>query len=104
MAPNGDIDQLRRDLQAQGQSISAIVTEVRAAKDTFNEFRNTVETERKVRLVEDRHLNQRLDDIEASINTLNSLGKWILGAFGAALITALASFIINGGLTIVPHT
>lgn len=99
-----EIEQLRRDLQSQGQSISAIVIEIRASKDQFGEFRNTVETDRKVRLVEDRHLNERLDDIEKSIAALNSLGKWILGAFGAALITALSSFIINGGLSLVPHT
>ncbi len=100
---NDDLEQLRRDLISQAQSISAIIIDLRSTKDLFHEMRSGVETERKVRLVEDRHLNERLDRIEERLDSLYKLGMWVLAAFGASLVAAVASFIINGGLTVVPH-
>lgn len=95
-----EIEDVRRDLTRHGESISAIVTDARNTKEQLNALQNGIDAERKVRLVEDRHLNERLDRIEASINSLNSLGKWILVTFGASLIVAISSFIFKGGLTV----
>lgn len=96
--PMTDIEQVRRDVTRQGESISSIVVEVRNNKDQLQALQSGIESERKVRLVEDRHLNERLDDIESSISTLNKIGWWILMTFGASFIVALSSFIYGGGL------
>jgi hypothetical protein len=95
-----EIEQVRKDLTRHGESISAIVTEVRHTQEELSTLRNGIESERKVRLVEDRHLNERLDRIEESINSLNALGRWILVTFGASLIVAVSSFIFKGGLSV----
>lgn len=96
-------EQLRRDIIAQATSISNIVLEMRKSSDEFRDFKAGVESDRKVRAVEDEHLKDRLDRIEVSIKNLNTLGKWIVGSFAAAFVTAAASFVINGGLVLVPH-
>lgn len=93
-----EIDQVRREVTRHGESISAIVTDAGKTKDALQSLTNSIESERKVRLVEDKHLNERLDDIEASIGTLNKIGWWILMTFGASFIVALSSFIYGGGL------
>jgi hypothetical protein len=99
-----EIEQVRKDLTRHGESISAIVTEVRHTQEELSTLRSGIESERKVRLVEDRHLNERLDRIEESIEKLDStiikIGMWILSAFGASLIVAISSFIFRGGLTV----
>lgn len=95
-----EIDDIRRDLNRHGESISAIVTDARNTKDELNILRSGIDAERKVRLVEDRHLNERLDRIEESIEALNKVGKWILVTFGASLIVAVSSFILKGGLSV----
>lgn len=96
--PVNEIERLRSDVTRHGESISSIVTEVRNTKDELQTLRNGIESERRVRLVEDKHLNERLDDIEESIKTLNKIGWWILMTFGASFIVAASSFIYRGGL------
>lgn len=95
-----EIDDIRRDLTRHGESISALVVDARNTKDQLNILQSGIEIERKVRLVEDRHLNERLDRIEESIEALNKVGKWILVTFGASLIVAVSGFILRGGLTV----
>lgn len=96
--PVNETEQIRREVARHGESISAIVTDAGKTKDALQTLTNSIESERKVRLVEDRHLNERLDDIEGSIGTLNKIGWWILATFGASFIMALASFVYGGGL------
>jgi hypothetical protein len=91
-------EQLRRDLIRHGEAISAIVTDAGNTKDRLLALQNGIQRERDVREIKDEHLNERLDDIEKSIGTLNKIGWWILATFGGSFIAALSSFIYGGGL------
>lgn len=100
--PVTEIEQVRREVIKHGESISSIVTDANRTKEELSTLRAGIESDRKVRQIEDKHLNERLDDIEESIKTLNTLGRWILATFSGAFIVALVSFVVKGGLTIVP--
>ena len=102
------IDQLRRDHTSLVSFVDNLTTELRIIKDFVIEMH----TDRAVRLERDKNMNERLTRIEKSIETLEhecrkdfdsikNLGKWVLLAFGAVLITAIGNFIINGGFGVV---
>ena len=95
-----EIEQVRRDVIKHGESISSIVTDARNTKDQLVALQSGIDSDRKVRQLKDEHLNERLDDIEASIEKVFRLGLWSLGVFGAAVLVGLANFVINGGLKV----
>lgn len=84
-------DQLLQDVRAHAKTITELV-------NTVSQLRTDREKNDALRTLKDEHLDERLDRIEASIRSVYSLGKWVLGAFGASLLTALATFVVRGGL------
>lgn len=98
-----ELEQFRHDIVRQAETISSVVTEMRKIKDEFVSFRSGVESDRRVRVLEDEHINERFDRLESQFRTLFKLGLWIVGAFGAAFITGAANFVVNGGLSLGVH-
>lgn len=84
-------EQIIQDVQAHAKTITELVTEL-------NKLRTDREKNDALRLMKDEYLDERLDRIEASIKSVYGLGKWVLGAFGAVLLSAAATFIVRGGL------
>jgi hypothetical protein len=78
------------------KSLTAIVEDHSKTKDVLDQLR----TDREVRQERDKHLNERLDRIEKSIARLYNLGWWVLTAFGATLIAAVANFLVKGGFDV----
>ena len=93
MTQPDDVAQLRRDHTALASSISVMTQELGAMK-TERAIEKAVAVERQT------SLDDRLDRIEKGLDGLNGLGKWILGAFFAALIAAFVGFLVNGGLNV----
>jgi hypothetical protein len=98
------IDQLMRDLENQAKSISVIVLDQREMKDELSEFREAASKELRdidkreaVRIERDKHLDDRLDRIEASIKAVYGLGKWILAAVGSVLVYVIVTGALKGG-------
>jgi septal ring factor EnvC (AmiA/AmiB activator) len=87
-----------RSLTDHARTQSAFTEELRR----HGELLADITTDRAVRTERDTNLNSRLDRIEKSINGVYNLGKWVLAAFGSALIVALATFLLRGGLNIGP--
>lgn len=92
------LEQLHRDLIAHAGSISNIVENQRNMQLVIDEMK----LDRAVRVERDRNLNDRLDRIEKSIDSVYTLGKWLLAAIGAAFLTAFVTFVVNGGLNVAP--
>ena len=69
--------------------LSEIVQHQRQMADDIGALKQ----DKAVRKVEDEHLEQRLDRIEASIRRVYQLGLWILGAFGSMAFGLAASFL-----------
>lgn len=84
---------LERNLSDQGKSITEIVNDQRAIHGTIADLERT----NAVRAVEDKHLDERLDRIEHSLQAVYGLGKWLLGAVGSVLVVAVVGFILKGG-------
>lgn len=74
-----DVLLLRQDLINQAKTISDLV--MREA----------------VRQEADKGREERFERIEKSLAAIYSLGKWVLGTAGAALIIALVGFVLKGG-------
>lgn len=90
-----EIEQVRREVIKHGETISGIVIDAINTKERLQALQSGIESDRKVREVKDTHLNERLDDIEASIEKVFKLGLWSLGVFGAAVIVGLVNFGIS---------
>lgn len=90
-------DGMERNLSDVGKSITEIVQDHRRTKDILDELK----TDRAVREERDKHLNERLDRIEADVSAIKSLGRWLLAAIGSGLALAVLQFVIKGGLKIV---
>lgn len=95
---------VERDLRDHAKSIGEIVLDQRGIKDQLAEVREEgtqrlaeQRQERAVRAVEDKHLDERLDRIEASLRAVFGLGKWLLSAIGAVLVVAIVGFVLKGG-------
>ena len=93
MAPDS-FERLQSDLQSHAKTLSVLIEDQRDMKDAIAQML----TDKAVRVVEDRNLNDRLGRIEKSILSLQSIGKWILAAFGTVFVAAIANFIIGGHL------
>lgn len=84
-------EQLTRDVQSHARIITELTTEL-------GKVRTSQEKNDALRQMKDEYLDERLDRIEASIKSVYSLGKWVLVAFGTVLVSALATFVVRGGL------
>lgn len=84
MPPESHIEE---DVRAHAKTISEIVTAMnsRAIEDARREER-------------DKSRDERLERIEESIKAVYGLGKWVLAAVGATVLTAVVGFILKGGL------
>ncbi len=84
-------DLLRRDLENHAKTLSDL-TSREARRQDQEEARKQVE-----QLKED-HLEERLNRIENSIKAIYSLYKWVGVSAGSALLLAVVTFILKGGL------
>lgn len=87
------LEQLHRDVLAHAGTLTALVEDQRNMRMVLDEMK----LDRAVRVERDKNLNERLDRIEASINAVYGLGKWVLGAIGSLVIAAIVTFVMNGG-------
>lgn len=92
------LDATERNQSDFAKTMTEVIGEMQILRRLMDEFK----TERAVRLVEDKHLAERLDRIEVSIKAVHSLGRYVLFAFFGSLIATTATFIVNGGLRIAP--
>ncbi len=77
---------LERNLSDQGKSITVIVEDQREIRGEVSDLKQA----EAVRVVEYKHLTERLDAVYG-------LGKWLLGAVGGVLVVALLGLILKGG-------
>ncbi len=103
------LDLIEKDLQAHAKSITEMVQEmartredtsdeVRALREEIKELTSAINSDNRVSALEKQHQEERMRRIEARLDNLYSLGKWALLAFFGALLTALVTFIVRGGL------
>lgn len=85
--------QLERDLQMQAKSLSELVLDQRSTNDDIGALKQA----NAMRNLKDEYLDDRLDRIEASIQSVYNLGKWLLGAVGSTLVVAVVGFALRGG-------
>lgn len=90
MAPER-IDQVEQDLRAHAKTLTELV-QAEASRREQDEMLERLEA------LKEKHLNERLDHIEASIKAVYDLGKWLLTAAGATLIGLVVTFVVRGGL------
>ncbi|GGE18024.1 hypothetical protein GCM10011390_41490 [Aureimonas endophytica] len=83
-----NIDLLRKDHTALASSVSILVKEV-----------SDLKIEKAVDVERDKNLQERLTRIEKSIDALRDIGKWALTSFVGALIAAIVTFVVKGGLS-----
>lgn len=98
MAGEDSLQLLRYDLSNQAKSISALVVELREQGEVLRDL----ETDKAVRALDRKNLDDRMARMEKRIDDLAAIGKWILLAFAASFITAAVSFIVKGGLFVGP--
>jgi hypothetical protein len=87
---------LRNDLINQAKTLSAIIEKQNETNDALH----SIQIDQAVRKVDRDNLDERIKRLEKRMDDLAGIGKWILLAFGAYFITAVASFIVKGGLTV----
>jgi hypothetical protein len=92
------LDATERNQTDQAKSLTAITVEIGELQAPLKQL----EIDREVRKERDKNLNGRLDRIEESIHAVYNLGKWVLAAIGAVLITAVVTFVVKGGLNVGP--
>ena len=90
------LDATERNQSDLARQHTEIVEEVRELRRPLDELR----TDREVRKERDKHLDERLGRIEKSIASVYSLGKWMLGVVGSALLLAFVTFVVKGGLNV----
>lgn len=91
-------------MTAEHDRLGAVERDVRDHARIFTEMtKQLTELDKKeaIRVLQDEHLDERLDRIERSIAGIYRLGWWILGAFGASAVALIANFAFRGGF-IVP--
>lgn len=98
MAGPDSLQLLRHDLSNQARTISEIVVNQRETLKVVHEL----QTDKAVRAVDRKNLDDRLARIEKRVDDLAGIGKWILLAFAASFITAVVSFVVKGGLFVGP--
>jgi hypothetical protein len=88
------LELLRHDHGTMAQSIGVLVKRL-------DEMERTdladLKQAKAIRAVEDKHLDERLDRIEASLQAVYGLGKWLLATIGSVLVVAVLGFILKGG-------
>lgn len=98
-----EMSQLLRRLDATERNQSDFArqhTELVEGQRGFGGRLFDLEKENAVRLALDKALHDRLERIEARIDEIRGLGKWLLAAVGSVLIAAIIGFIIQGGLSV----
>jgi hypothetical protein len=90
------VDTIERNHSDAAKSITKIVGEINEMRPPVDQMR----IDREVRKERDKNLNERLDRIEASIRSVYNLGKWVLTAIAASLVTAFVTFLVNGGFSV----
>ncbi|TWF53280.1 hypothetical protein [Neorhizobium alkalisoli] len=93
MTNSDSIDLLRKDHTQLAASLTVLTKEVADLK-----------TQAAVRDERDKRFEENQERTEQSVSDLWSLGKWALLAFFGALIAAVVTFIVKGGLNVPPPT
>lgn len=92
-----------RRLTAQNEAIVLLRNDLSAIQQMLRDRQLEAVRHEEREKARDEAVDLRLKGIEDSIKSFYSLGKWVLAAFGAVLVGALATFIINGGLHVPTH-
>lgn len=79
------------------RTLTELVHEQRQIKAFMDEIR----TDREVRKERDKNLAEHLARIEASLNSMFQIGKWLLLTTGSGVLMAITTFLINGGFRVV---
>jgi uncharacterized protein Yka (UPF0111/DUF47 family) len=91
----------RMDMTERNQTdLAKSVTELTEEIGELQKPLRQLETDREVRKERDKHLNERLDRIEVSIDRIYRLGWWVLAAFGASAVALVANFAFRGGFVV----
>lgn len=91
----GAISDLSRNVSDQAKSLTELVVSQRQIKEALI----TLEQDKAVREVEDRHLDERLNEIEKRIDNIINIGRWLLAAVGLAVVTTIVDFALRGGFS-----
>jgi hypothetical protein len=84
------LERLTLDVQRQSETISILIS--KEARRTDQE-----EAREQMDALKEKHLDERLQRLEAAIEQVYSLGKWVLGAIGGAVLLAIVAFGLKGG-------
>jgi hypothetical protein len=82
--------------------LEALEQYARRHGETLSEHNNElaeIKTERAVAKERAITVQERFDRLEKKIDGIYSLGKWVLGAFGASFVALLANFLFKGGFS-----
>src|SRR5690606_4176019 len=71
-------------------NLSKSVTELTKQQMDMQNMLSQLKTDREVRIVEQKHMNAKLD-------TIISMARWVLLAFGTVIIYAVGKFLVDGG-------
>jgi hypothetical protein len=94
-------DDSQNEEHGSSDRLGLVERDVRSHARTLTEItKSLIEQDKReaVRVETDKHLDERLDRIEASIQSVYGLGKWLLAAAGSSLVVAIIGFVIKGGL------
>jgi hypothetical protein len=90
-------------MPAEAERLAALERDREAHARSIGEFAKAlIEIDKKEALRElgDKHLDERLDRIEARLDGVFRLGWWILAAFGTSAVALIANFAFRGGFIV----
>lgn len=97
MSPGGEsFAKVRADLISHAKTLSVLVDDQRALTDAIER----IDIELARREERDTALKDDMRRIEASVEDIRGLGKWLLAAVGAGMVTAIVTFVVQGGLNV----
>lgn len=91
MTPSASDENRLAAVERDSRDHARIITE-------FNRSFAEIDKREAVRAESEKHLDERLDRIEESIKSIYGLGKWLLGAVGGVLVTAIVGLVLKGGI------
>lgn len=86
--------QIRHDLESHASTLGRLVDWRTEDQKWFNKFDTWI----AVRIERDEQVDERFNRLEKRLDSIASLGRWILGALGSSLVTAVVAFVVSGGI------
>ena len=79
-----------------------MTVELEGRVSSLESWRQEVSLQRAVEAERQKHLDERFDTLEKGLAGIHSALNRALWAVGVIVLAAITSFILNGGLSIVP--